>query len=389
MGGMDDPASSKEGESEAAGLRKIIHVDMDAFFASVEQRDNPELRGKPVAVGGSGGRGVVAAASYEARRFGVKSAMPSVTARRLCPDLVFVKSRFDAYREASQQIRAIFRHHTELVEPLSLDEAYLDVTEDRLGIGSATRIAELIRQEIRAKTRLTASAGVSYNKFLAKIASDQNKPDGICVIRPGQGADFVAGLPIRRFHGVGPKAEEKMKRLGIETGADLAARDIAFLRANFGSFADYLYRAARGIDLRPVRSHRLRKSVGGERTFSDDISSGAALRDTLETIIDIVWERIENASKGGRAVRGRTITLKLKYTDFQIMSRARSIATRQGEWIEDKQHFARLARELLEEVLPLPMPIRLMGLTLSNLDHGEGETGSGQKSAEAAQLSLL
>ncbi|MBU1254575.1 MAG: DNA polymerase IV, partial [Alphaproteobacteria bacterium] len=190
--GADGAADGEE--AEAQGLRKIIHVDMDAFFASVEQRDHPELRGKPVAVGGSGGRGVVAAASYEARKFGVKSAMPSVTAKRLCPDLIFCKSRFEVYREVSRQIRAVFRHHTELVEPLSLDEAYLDVTTDRLGIGSATRIAELIRQEIRAKTRLTASAGVSYNKFLAKIASDQNKPDGLCVIRPGEGAGFVAGL---------------------------------------------------------------------------------------------------------------------------------------------------------------------------------------------------
>ena len=366
---------------EAAGLRKIIHVDMDAFFASVEQRDNPELQGKPVAVGGSSGRGVVAAASYEARRFGVKSAMPSVTAKRLCPDLIFVKHRFDAYKEASRQIRAIFEHHTPLVEPLSLDEAYLDVTEDKLGIGSATRIAELIRQEIRAKTKLTASAGVSYNKFLAKIASDQNKPDGICVIRPGQGADFVAGLPIRRFHGVGPKAEEKMKRLGIETGADLAMKDIAFLKANFGSFADYLYRAARGIDLRPVRAHRSRKSVGGERTFSEDISSGSAMRETLENIIEIVWGRIENASSPDRRVRGRTVTFKVKYNNFQIMTRAKSVS----HWVETRDEFARLGRELLEEALPLPMPIRLMGLTLSNLDRGDEESPK----KDSAQLSLL
>ncbi|MEP5727217.1 MAG: DNA polymerase IV, partial [Erythrobacter sp.] len=307
-------------ENAEQGLRKIIHVDMDAFFASVEQRDHPELLGKPVAVGGASGRGVVAAASYEARKFGVKSAMPSMIAKRLCPDLIFVRHRFDAYREASRQIRAVFEHHTPHVEPLSLDEAYLDVTEDRLGIGSATRIAELIRQEIKAKTKLTASAGVSYNKFLAKIASDQNKPDGICVIRPGQGADFVAGLPIRRFHGVGPKAEEKMKRFGIETGADLALKDIEFLRDNFGSFADYLYRAARGIDLRPVRAHRIRKSVGGERTFSEDIGGGEALRETLENIIEIVWDRIEGAK-----ARGRTVTLKMKFTDFQAMTRSRSM----------------------------------------------------------------
>ena len=369
--GMDDTAG------EADGLRKIIHVDMDAFFASVEQRDNPELRGKPVAVGGSSGRGVVAAASYEARRFGVRSAMPSVTAKRLCPDLIFCKSRFDVYREVSQQIRAIFRHHTDLVEPLSLDEAYLDVTEDKLGIGSATRIAELIRQEIRAKTRLTASAGVSYNKFLAKIASDQNKPDGLCVIRPGEGARFVAELPIRRFHGVGPKGAEKMARLGIETGGDLAARDIAWLRAHFGSFAEYLFRAARGIDLRPVRSSRIRKSVGGERTFSRDLSSGGELRETLEDIIDIVWTSIERAE-----ARGRTVTLKLKYTDFQIFSRAKTVDVA----IAEKAQFATLARALLEEVLPLPMPIRLMGLTLSKLEQQGGET---QSARPDAQLSLL
>ncbi|MCK0127410.1 DNA polymerase IV [Erythrobacter sp. F6033] len=372
---MPDHTPDKDDEA-AMGLRKIIHVDMDAFFASVEQRDNPELRGKPVAVGGSGGRGVVAAASYEARKFGVKSAMPSVTAKRLCPDLIFVRHRFDAYKEASRQIRAVFEHHTPHVEPLSLDEAYLDVTEDRLGIGSATRIADLIRQEIRAKTQLTASAGVSYNKFLAKLASDQNKPDGVCVIRPGQGADFVAGLPIRRFHGVGPKAEEKMKRLGIETGADLAAKDIEFLRANFGSFADYLFRAARGIDLRPVSAHRVRKSVGGERTFSEDISSGAMLRETLENIIDIVWERIENAK-----ARGRTVTLKMKYTDFQTMTRSKSVT----HWVESKEEVGKLGRELLEEALPLPMPIRLMGLTLSNLDHGDAK----EPEKDSAQLSLL
>jgi len=370
-------AEVDEEDDDAPGLRKIIHVDMDAFFASVEQRDNPELRGKPVAVGGPGGRGVVAAASYEARVFGVRSAMPSVTARRLCPELIFRKGRFDAYREVSRQIRAIFRHHTELVEPLSLDEAYLDVTEDKLGIGSATRIAELIRQEIRARTQLTASAGVSYNKFLAKLASDQNKPDGLCVIRPGEGAEFVAGLPVRRFHGVGPRGAEKMARLGIETGADLAARDIQWLRANFGSFADYLYRAARGIDLRPVRAHRIRKSVGGERTFFEDISSGPALRETLEQIIDIVWGSIERAE-----AKGRTVTLKLKYTDFQLMSRARTVAAP----IASQAEFSAIARELLDEVLPLPLPIRLMGLTLSKL---EGDGVAAEAARPDAQLSLL
>jgi DNA polymerase-4 len=358
------------------GLRKIIHVDMDAFFASVEQRDEPGLRGKPIAVGGSSGRGVVAAASYEARKFGVHSAMPSMTAKRLCPGLIFRKPRFAVYAEVSQEIRAIFREFTPHVEPLSLDEAYLDVTEDLRAIGSATRTAELIRQRIRAETGLTASAGVSYNKFLAKLASDQNKPDGLCVIRPGDGAAFVQGLPVRRFHGVGPRGAAKMARLGIETGADLAAKDIAWLRQHFGSFADYLYRAARGIDLRPVRANRIRKSLGGERTFGEDLSSGQALRTALDDIVEIVWARIaENEA------RGRTITLKMKYTDFQITTRARSLP----QPVAGKAEFARIARTLLDEQLPLPLPIRLMGLTLSSLEGEKDESPP----PDAAQLSLL
>ena len=369
------PDAPDSAEEDAIGLRKIIHVDMDAFYASVEQRDNPELRGRPVAVGGSASRGVVAAASYEARRFGVRSAMPSARAKRLCPDLVFVRPRFDAYRGVSRQIHAIFADYTALIEPLSLDEAYLDVTADLRGIGSATRIADLIRQRIRNDLQLTASAGVSYNKFLAKIASDQNKPDGVCVIRPGQGAQFVAGLPVRRFHGVGPRGAEKMARLGIETGADLAAKDMAFLKQHFGKFADYLYRAARGIDLRPVQPNRPRKSVGGERTFAQDISTGPALRETLDTIVDIVWDRIERAD-----ARGRTVTLKLRYADFALVTRARSVAQR----VADKTEFAALGHALLDEMLPLPQPIRLMGLTLSALE-GEPE----ERPKDTAQLLLL
>jgi len=360
-------------EDTGAGFRKIIHVDMDAFFASVEQRDNPALKGRPVAVGGSSERGVVAAASYEARAFGVRSAMPSVRAARLCPELVFCRPRFDIYKAVSQQIRAIFLDYTPHVEPLSLDEAYLDVTADIRGIGSASRIAELIRQRIRAATALTASAGVSYNKFLAKLASDENKPDGLCVIRPGEGARFVARLPVKRFHGVGPRGAEKMAALGIATGADLAARDLAFLRLHFGSQAEYLYRAARGIDLRRVRADRPRKSVGSEQTFARDISSGPALRAALEQAIDTVWERIERSD-----AQGRTVTLKLKFTDFQAMTRARSLPA----VVADKRQFALVARELLAAVLPLPQPIRLMGLTLSGLAGDEpeqaGPTGQGE-----------
>jgi DNA polymerase-4 len=367
----------EDDEEEAAGIRKIIHVDMDAFFASVEQRDDPTIRGKPVAVGGLSGRGVVAAASYEARAFGVRSAMPSSRAARLCPDLIFRMPRFDVYRGVSRQIRDIFHRYTPHVEPLSLDEAYLDVTEDLQGIGSATRIAELIRRKIREETGLTASAGVSYNKFLAKLASDQNKPDGLCVIRPGEGAQFVAGLPVRRFHGVGPRGAEKMAKLGIETGADLAGKDIAFLREHFGSFADYLYRAARGIDLRRVRADRPRKSIGAERTFGEDISSTAQLREVLEHIAGTVWERAETAE-----ARGRTVTLKLRYADFRTITRARS----SPQWIADKAEFMETGLDLLNELLPLEQPVRLAGLTLSALeqsDDGKGGDASGD------QLSLL
>lgn len=274
--------------------RKIIHVDMDAFFASVEQRDNPELRGQPVAVGGSSQRGVVAAASYEAREFGVRSAMPSVTAARKCPVLVFVPPRFDVYREVSQQIREIFTRYTDLLEPLSLDEAYLDVTLDKQRVGSAIHIAQAIRAAIREETGLTASAGVSYNKFLAKVASDQNKPDGIFVVRPHEGPDFVASLPVRRFYGVGPKTAERMQRLGIHTGSDLRDQPKEFLVEHFGKLAEYLYHAARGVDNRQVRPGRIRKSVGRERTFSEDLSSARELGEALEGVIDSVWERIES-----------------------------------------------------------------------------------------------
>ncbi len=377
--GMAEPPPDSEPDDDIApGLRKVIHIDMDAFFASVEQRDDPALRGQPVAVGGDGPRGVVAAASYEARRYGVKSAMASVTARRLCPKLVFRRPRFDVYTAVSRQIREIFLDYTPHVEPLSLDEAYLDVTEDLKGIGSATRIAQLIRARIKAETALTASAGVSYNKFLAKLASDQNKPDGLCVIRPGQGAQFVAALPVRRFHGVGPRGAEKMAQLGIETGADLAAKDIDFLRRHFGSQADYLYRAARGIDLRRVKANRPRKSVGAERTFERDISAGSALRDTLERIIGLTWERIERSG-----AQGRTVTLKLKHTDFTGLTRARSTA----QPVASRAEFAAIAHALLDEVVPLAQPIRLMGLTLSHLDGEEDATPP--PTGPDAQLSLL
>ena len=379
---MSEGATHDAPEAETGtGLRKIIHVDMDAFYASVEQRDEPGLRGKPLAVGGSSDRGVVAAASYEARRFGVRSAMSSVVAARLCPDLIFRKPRFEVYKQVSNMIRAIFEDYTPHVEPLSLDEAYLDVTADIRGIGSATRIAELIRARIKAETGLTASAGVSYNKFIAKLASDQNKPDGLCVIRPGEGAAFVGGLPVRRFHGVGPRGAEKMARLGIETGAQLREKDLAFLRGHFGSMADYLYRAARGIDLRSVKAQRARKSVSAERTFDRDLSSGLALRDALENIADAAWERIERTKS-----RGRTVTLKLRFADFQTLSRVRSVST----VVESRAAFGRLGLELLDALLPLPQPVRLMGLGLSSLE-GEEHEADGEPAAPATadQLSLF
>ncbi|USI74415.1 DNA polymerase IV [Sphingomonas morindae] len=351
--------------------RRIIHVDMDAFFASVEQRDTPALRGLPVAVGGEKLRGVVAAASYEARRFGVRSAMPSVTARRLCPDLVFVRPRFDVYRAVSREIRAIFARFTPLIEPLSLDEAYLDVTEDQAGLGSATATAEAIRAAIRAETGLTASAGVSYNKFLAKLASDQNKPDGCCVIPPARGAAFVQGLPVTRFHGVGPATAAKMARLGIVTGADLAAQPIEALTQHFGSWGAYLHGAARGIDERPVRPDRVRKSIGAERTFSEDLIRPADLHAALAPIIATVWERADAAQ-----ARGRTVTLKVKFNDFRQITRARSVESP----ITDEAGFAAAGAELLDALVPLEKPVRLLGLTLSGL--GEGDP------AAPAQLAL-
>jgi DNA polymerase-4 len=355
--------------SERSGdaLRKIIHVDMDAFFASVEQRDNPELRGQPVAVGGSAQRGVVAAASYEAREFGVRSAMPSVTAARRCPSLIFVPPRFEVYRAVSQQIRAIFSDYSDLVEPLSLDEADLDVTQDKQRIGSAIRTAQLVRAAIRKETGLTASAGVSYNKFLAKVASDQNKPDGIFVVRPHEGAEFSASLPVRRFYGVGPKTAERMVRLGIQLGADLCDKELDFLVEHFGKSAEYLYHAARGVDHRLVRSDRIRKSVGRETTFSEDLSTDKALNEALEGVIDSVWQRIQ---KNG--VAGRTVTLKVKYADFRQITRSKS----SEHCLTGMDQFSATARELLGQILPVPIGVRLIGLTLSGLSHLESQQAS-------------
>ncbi|HEY8592550.1 MAG TPA: DNA polymerase IV [Sphingomicrobium sp.] len=338
-------------------VRKIIHVDMDAFYASVEQRDDPSLKGKPVAVGG-GHRGVVAAASYEARKFGVRSAMPSVTAKRRCPDLVFVKPRFDVYRAVSHQIRAIFADYTDLIEPLSLDEAYLDVTEDRRGLGTARAIAEDIRRRIREETGLTASAGVSYCKFIAKLASDHRKPDGLCVITPEKGPEFVASLPVARFHGVGPVTASKMERLGIVTGADLREWSLPALEAQFGSSGSWYYRICRGIDEREVKPDRPYKSVSAERTFDEDLSDPKRLAAELERIAGYAWDRVKRAD-----VTGRTVTLKVKYGDFTLITRSRSFSTP----VQDLTAFTAAGQALLAALHPLPKGIRLLGLGLHNL----------------------
>src|SRR5438067_2665985 len=340
-------------------------------YASVEQRDNPELRGKPVAVGGSRERGVVAAASYEARRFGVRSALPSVTAKRRCPELIFVKPRFDVYRAVSQQIRAIFFDYTDLVEPLSLDEAYLDVTEDRHGLGSARAVAEDIRRRIREECQLTASAGVSYCKFIAKLASDHRKPDGLCVITPDKGPEFVASLPVARFHGVGPVTASKMERLGIHTGADLRDWSLPALQAQFGSSAEWYWRICRGIDEREVRHDRPYKSVSAERTFDEDLRDSDRLAAELERIAGYAWDRVERAE-----VVGRTVTLKVKFGDFTLITRSKSFSAP----VPDLESFTAAGQGLLAALYPLSKGIRLLGLGLHNLTE--------INSQDAAQLGL-
>ncbi len=347
--------------------RKIIHIDMDAFYASVEQRDDPGLRGKPVAVGGSRERGVVAAASYEARKFGVRSAMPSVTAKRKCPELIFVKPRFDVYRAVSHQIRAIFAEYTPLIEPVSLDEAYLDVTDNLKRIASATEIAEQIRARIRSETGLTASAGVSYNKFLAKMASNERKPDGLFVITPKNGPAFVETLAVGRFHGIGPVTRAKMERLGIRTGGDLKAQSLSFLEQQFGKAGPYYYGLARGIDERPVCANRIRKSVGAENTFATDLFTVDEARAAIKPLIAKVWAYCEEST-----IRGRTVTLKAKYADFQQVTRSR---TGQSPFTAEAA-VEETVNALLETLFPVTKGIRLLGVTLSSLGD---ETGDGQQ----------
>ena len=361
-----DPTTSPLGKAASTGevsagparQRKIIHVDMDAFYASVEQRDNPELRGKPVAVGGSRERGVVAAASYEARKFGVRSAMPSVTAKRNCPELIFVNPRFDVYKVVSLQVRAILAEHTPQIEPLSLDEAYLDVTQNLQDIASATEIAELIRAKIKAETGLTASAGVSYNKFLAKLASDHRKPDGLFVITPRMGADFVEGLPVGKFHGIGPATTARMNGCGIHTGADLRSQSLDFLQRHFGKAGAFYYWISRGIDERPVRADRVRKSVGAENTFITDLFALGEARDALQPIIEKVWHHCE-----ATGTWGRTVTLKVKYADFHQITRSVTCDAP----VATQAALEQVSYALLEPVFPVQQGIRLLGVTLSSL----------------------
>ena len=357
--------------SQLPPVRRIIHIDMDAFYASVEQRDDPSLRGRPVAVGGSRERGVVAAASYEARRFGVHSAMPSVTARRQCPDLIFVPPRFDVYKAVSRQIHDIFARYTVLIQPLSLDEAYLDVTSPLLDRGSATAIAEEIRSSIRAETGLTASAGVSYNKFLAKLASDHRKPDGLFVITPKMGPAFVETLQVGKFHGVGPVTAARMNALGIRTGLDLRAQSPAFLAEHFGKAAEYYYGVARGLDNRPVEADRVRKSLGAETTFFDDLLDWEQVAPALDPLFAKVWAA---CARGNHA--GRTVTVKVKHANFHQITRSRSCAVPIGS----REVLRQISLELLRPCFPPPLGVRLLGVTLSNFGAGTAP--------ERAQLAL-
>ena len=330
---------------------------MDAFYASVEQRDNPELRGKPVAVGGGGERGVVAAASYEARRYGVFSAMPSMRASKLCPSLIYVKPRFDAYKKVSEQIRAIFHSYTDLVEPLSLDEAYLDVTSVKKGPLSATLIAKSIKQDIRKATDLNASAGVSYNKFLAKTASDMDKPNGLYVILPQNAESFLNTLPIQKFFGIGKVTAEKMKVAGIFRGEDLKKISLEDMNRRFGKVGTYYYHICRGIDNRPVKSHRERKSLSAENTFNKELMNLKEVREKLAPIVQEVWKRLEKSESFGR-----TITLKIKYGDFQQASKSKSYE----EVIRDFEIFKSNLDNLVTEGILREEGIRLLGVGVSN-----------------------
>ncbi len=344
-------------------IKKIIHVDMDAFYASVEQLDFPELQGKPIAVGGSSDRGVVAAASYEARKFGVRSAMSGKLAKKLCPDLIFVKTRFDRYKEISEKIRAVFYEFTDLVEPLSLDEAYLDVTTNFKNNPSATLIASEIRERIKEKTGLNASAGISINKFIAKVASDINKPNGQKTIEPDEVLSFLDQLDIRKFYGIGKKTQEKMYQLGIFTGADLKRKELPFLEEHFGKSGTHYYSIVRGVHLSSVSPSRIRKSLGAERTFSENISSEIYLLDKLKHIAEEVERRLKKSK-----VAGKTITLKIKYSDFSVQTRSKTLSL----FISSASLILEEAKDLLFQE-KLKDSVRLVGISLSSLNNEKKE----------------
>ena len=353
----DDPTRTERLKRKP--VKKIIHLDMDAFYASIEQRDNPEYAGKPIAVGGSpeGRGGVVATASYEARKFGVRSAMPAKQAQMLCPKIIFVRPRFEIYKQVSNQIRQIFHRYTDFVEPLSLDEAYLDVTVDKLGIGSAIDIAGRIRKAIRDELNLTASAGVSVNKFVAKIASDLNKPDGLTFIGPSRIETFMENLPVEKFYGVGKVTAGKMKALGLHTGANIKQLSEEALIHHFGKSGAFFYKIVRGIDEREVQPHRETKSIGAEDTFAFDLTSVEDMCDELLRITKTVYERL--LKKG---LKGRTLTLKIRYHDFKSVTRSHSFA----DGIDDREVIHKTACDLLLATEPENRKIRLLGISLSN-----------------------
>ncbi|GGW24910.1 DNA polymerase IV [Arenibacter certesii] len=351
-------------------LRKIIHVDMDAFYASVEQMDDSTLKGKPIAVGGAEKRGVVAAASYEARKYGVRSAMSGYMAKRNCPDLIFVPPRFDRYKEISLLIRNIFFEYTDLVEPLSLDEAYLDVTINKKGNPSASLIAAEIRKRIYEEVGLTASAGISINKFIAKVASDYNKPNGQKTVNPEEVIPFLENLEIRKFHGVGKVTADKMYQLGIFTGLDLKQKTLEFLSAHFGKSGEYYYHVVRGIHLSPVKPNRIPKSVGAERTFSENLSSEVFMLERLKHIANELERRLKKSH-----IAGKTITLKIKYSDFTLQTRSKTVPY----FIADKNVILELAKELLYQE-KMENSVRLLGISLSNLNT--------EKSTPATEKSL-
>ena len=360
-------------ENKKSKYRKIIHIDMDAFFASIEQRDHPHLRHRPVAVGGAGSRGVVAAASYEARKFGVYSAMASRIAKHKCPQLIFVKPRFDVYKAASSVIMTIFRDYTDLVEPLSLDEAYLDVTENKKGIHSATIIAREIKTSIKEKTRLTASAGISINKFLAKVASGMNKPNGLTVITPGEVHEFIKTLPIEKFFGIGKVTAAKMKALEIYNGSDLLEFDQLELIRHFGKMGNYFYKVVRGEDTWKVKPERIRKSLGAECTFDNDIVSMQTLHEELKSICEELGRRLVRSN-----VSGKTVTLKIKYFDFDLKTRSVSL----NKFQINAEEIFKIAKKLLHSDNLPRKAIRLLGVSLSNLNDGSEKDISNQLTLE-------